>query len=451
MSSPSLAERFGRVLRRAQPWEGTGIVVAISGGLDSTVLLHLLRFTPGLPHLRLVAAHVDHAMRPGSCDDACWVRGLTRAWSVPLHDVRLDPAPVTEDEARRARYAFLREVREREGADLVVTAHQADDQAETVLFRVLRGTGVAGLAGIPERRGRLWRPLLPFRRAELEAYARSVGLAWREDPSNADLRLARNALRREVLPAVEAGPAPRARDALTALARRVREEEEGWESLLPGLLEGLDARREGGVLSFDRDALLVHHPAVRARLLRALAREAGATLSEAGTRAALEFTSRSGSGRERGLSGSLVLGREFGRLVLAERRPALADVPVVIRGGVAGTGRVRVGGRSFTVAWGSEPPVGHWQELFSQGEIRFPVRVRGWVPGDRIQLAYGTKKLKKLFLEARIPASERRCLPVVADASGEILWVPDVARSLRARAVSGEEALRIVIAHAGSG
>lgn len=441
-----LAGRFRDAVHAAPaPGEGETVVVAVSGGLDSTVLLHLLRFTVGLPTVGLVVAHVDHAMRPSSVADAAWVRGLCLAWDVPYRHTRLDPPPTSEAEARRGRYAFLRKIAAAEGTVWIATAHHADDQAETVLFRALRGTGIRGLAGIPRRSGRAWRPLLPFRRVEIETYAHEVGLRWRDDPSNQDVDIARNALRHRVLPALEAGPAPHARRALVQLAERAREDEEAWASLEPGLLEPLEVQRAEGRISMLRDALLRYHPAVGARLLRALARELGHPLSEAGTRAAVEFTSHGSSGRARRLSGTLTLGREFGRLVLAEVGAVGLDRRVLIQGAASGSGRLRVGGRPFTVTWGSEPVPARWSEVFSSEEIRFPVVVRGWAPGDRMRLAYGTKKLKKLFREARVPAGERRCRPVVADGSGVVLWVPGVARSGPVRPVSGEDVLRIAI------
>jgi len=434
-----------RVEARSGLADGDAVVVAVSGGLDSVALVHLLRFTPGIPKLRLVVAHVDHAMRPSSADDAAWVRGLARAWGLSFQAVRLDPAPTSESGARRARYAFLRDVRERENAALIATAHHADDQAETVLFRVVRGTGIRGLAGIPERRGHLWRPLLPFRRSELEAYAHAAGLGWRDDPTNQSLDFARNALRHRVLPSLESMVAPGTRRALIGLARRARQEEEAWASLVPRLLEGLDVRREEGRVSLSWKALEAYHPTVRTRLLRTLARTLGSPLDEAGTHAALEFTSRGKSGRERHLSGGLTVRREFERLLLVRTGVPDDDRTVLIQGPSAGDGRLVVGGKPFHVKWGSGSPPGGWQEAFSVEEVRFPVRVRGWAPGDRLRLSYGTKKLKKVFLEARTPVGDRHRVPVVVDAAGRVMWVAGVARSCLARSAQGQEALYIAI------
>ncbi len=443
--------RLGHRLRtRAGIGDGDRLVAAVSGGLDSVVLLHLLRFTPGLPDLRILVAHVDHAMRPSSAADAAWVRGLARAWNLPFRTTRLDPPPTTESAARRARYAFLTDVMEEEEAQRILTAHHADDQAETVLFRVLRGTGIRGLAGIPEHRGPVWRPLLPFRRSELEGYARAVRLGWREDPSNRDRSFTRNALRHEVIPALESGVAPGARRALISLARHARQDEEAWTSLLPDLLEPLHVRREEGRISLSWDGLQSYHPAVRARLLRRLARALGPPLKEAGTRAALEFTSGGSSGQERHLSGALAIRREFERLLLVRTGAPEDDHSVSISGPSAGAGRLEVGGKLFDVSWGSRLRSGRWQEAFSVEGIRFPLTVRGWAPGDRLRLTYGTKKLKQVFLEARTPASDRHRVPVVVDAAQRVMWVAGVARSCLARPETGVEVIHIAINDAGT-
>src|SRR5690606_25249179 len=203
---------------------------------------------------RLVAAHFDHRMRPGSDEDANWVAGLCTAWDLPLELGHADPPPRSEAEARAARYRFLHAAAERVRADRIATAHQADDQAETVLFRIIRGTGLRGLTGIPARRGMIVRPLLPFRRAELEAYARSTHLRFREDPTNLVLGYARNRLRHDVLPRLER-IAPGARRALVRLAREARAAEAAGDSLLDAV--------EREVVSIDAEGVLL----ARERLL----------------------------------------------------------------------------------------------------------------------------------------------------------------------------------------
>jgi len=440
-----------RIREQGHLLDGDVVIVACSGGLDSCVLLHLLRFSPGLPRLDLRIAHFDHAMRPESGAQAQWVRGLGRAWGLPVTIDRAAHAPASEDAARRARYRFLAEVRAGAGARWILTAHHADDQAETVLFRVLRGTGISGLRGIPERGGGgLLRPLLPFWRGELEAYAERARVPFVTDRSNRDVRFARNFLRREILPRVEAGVAPGARAALVRLARLADEEDEAWARALPLLAERSLIEQGPNRIVISRTAFLAEPPGVRARLLRNAAGRLGRIPGDAGTRAALEFTSSGASGRRHFLPGGLTLAREFDRLVLS-RPSAGPDGFVEIHGGASGEAEVELGGRAYRVTWThSGSPAGPSGEAFATARIAFPLRLRGWLPGDRIRLGYGSKKLSKLFAEARIPASDRSRRPVLVDGRGAVLWVPGVARSSEAPEPKAEETLIIDVREIGS-
>ncbi len=428
--------------------EGDRIVVALSGGVDSLVLLHLLRFGRDLPHLEVMAAHFDHGMRPDSEHDAQWVRGVCRAWEIPLHVGRAKPVPTSEEEARKARYDFLLHVTRLESARRLLTGHHADDQAETVLFRVLRGTGLRGLAGIPRRRPPgVFRPLLPFTRGEIQAYARARCIRPRVDPTNTDPAYPRNFLRHIIIPELEAGPAPGARRSLRRLARLARENEEGWRSILPSLLEGVLVEEETG-LFFVRSRLLAFHPAVRVRILREGLRRRGVSLDEAGTRAILEFTTSGASGRSIALAGGFRLTRDFDRFSVTEWEESVEERPLTLARPSAGTEEVVVGGRRFQVAWGPEEPAGYPMILgTSPSSLRFPLQLRGWMPGDRILLSYGTKKLKKLLAEAKVPVTERARIPVLVDGGGLVLWVAGVASSARIPVREGTEALFIGIRH----
>ncbi len=426
--------RFDRELRsHGISEDGERLLVAFSGGLDSLVLLHLLRFGCGLPDLQLHAAHFDHGMRPESGKDAHWARGICRAWDVPVVEGRADPVPTSENEARERRYEFLFRARETTGTTWILTAHHADDQAETVLFRILRGTGLTGLGGIPRRRHPgILRPLLSFPRRELEAYAASRGLRPREDPSNLDLEIPRNFLRHSALPALEAHVAPGARRALVRLARLARENEKAWQTLLPVLLDGILQEEDRGVF-IVRHTFLAYHPTVQVRLLREVLRTQGLTLNEVGTRAALEFTRTGASGRSLDLPGGLRLSREFDRFLLAPPEAPGRDSIVTLNGPAEGSGELVLGGRSFQVRWGCRGASEMTEVVaLSPDDLAFPLRLRAWCPGDRMALPYGTKKLKKIFAEAGIAAGERGRIPVLVDASGAVLWVAGVAVSTRA-------------------
>ncbi len=452
MSRPrrSLAARFrAAIVEDGVLTGGERVLVAFSGGLDSTVLLHLLRFTPGLPDLEVRAAHLDHGMRPGSADDAHWARGLARAWGVPLVARAAARPPANETEARRVRYRFLEEARAETGCGWVVTAHHADDQAETVAYRVLRGTGLAGLSGIPRtREPGLYRPLLPFWKRELAAHAATHGLRCRTDPTNRSPDVPRNVVRRELLPLAEDRVAPGARRALHRLARLADEENRLWRAVIPTLLEGLAVRRADEGVSFDRDALLRLHPLVRARLIRALAGEVGAHLDARATDLASDFTRSGASGRSLRLSGGARLSRSFGRLSITrasgattpEHRRARARFVAVPAPG-EGAAEGRAGGAAFLARWSTRASVGG--EELAIPALRFPILFRGWRAGDRIRLAAGTRKLKKVFGAARVPLPARARSPLVADSGGRVLWVPGLARSIEARPAPNDAILHV--------
>lgn len=407
------------------------VVVAVSGGLDSCALLHLARFTDLEGGREWIAAHFDHGMRSTSRDDAEWVCGLCSAWDVPVHVARASRAPRSEEEAREARYAFLDEVRAATGASLVLTAHHADDQAETVLFRLLRGSGSRGLRGIPAHRGpTIARPLLEVWRAELLEYARAVHLSWREDPTNRSEAFARNALRNRILPDVERLVAPGARRALVRLAELSRDEESAWASVLPTLLAPLDVRAVERGLSVDRAALADLHPAVRARVIRALAERLDVSLDRAVTRIAVDFAASGSSGRAIDLGGALTLGVELDRTVLGKALTSREERVLTIEDAGPGSGAVVLAGAAIPVAWGGDGPgLRRRRERFRIEGLRFPLVVRSRRPGDRIRLPGGTRKVKKVLLERRIPPSERHRVPLVVDAEGRVIWIAGVARA----------------------
>ncbi len=423
------------------------VVVAFSGGLDSSVLLHLARFARAADAPRPVAAHLDHGMRSSSAGDARWVAGICRAWDVPLRAARLGEAPSSEEEARDARYRFLESVRRDVGAELVLTAHHADDQAETVLFRLLRGSGSRGLSGIPAHRGpAVARPLLDLWRADLEAYAREVLLGWREDPTNLDPSFARNALRSTILPDVERLVSPGARRALVRLADLAGEEEAAWESVLPDLVRPLDPAEVEGGLTFLRAPFLDLHRGVRMRVLRSFARRLGRNLDHAATRRAIRFAESSQSGRAIDLAGALTLGVDLERVALVGPTSLAAERPLTIDDAGPGRGTAVLGGSPVQVVWGGqELPRSRAAQGFDPGALRFPLLVRSRRPGDRIRLAAGTKKVKKVLLEYRIPPSRRDAVPLLVDAEGDVLWIPGLAMAERGVLSDVPGALRIGI------
>lgn len=220
--SAGLHLRVAEGIRTGGLWAaGDRVAVAVSGGRDSVVLLDLLARTQGLHGGVLSVATFDHGTRPDSADDAAFVAERAASLGLPCEVGRATLGPdASEAACRTARRAFLEGL----DADALALAHHLDDQAETVLLQWIRGGGTRGMGGMAPRRGRWVRPLLDVRRAELASWAAHQGLTWREDPTNAATDRTRNAVRHEVLPALEA-LRPGATVAIARGARHAREDD----------------------------------------------------------------------------------------------------------------------------------------------------------------------------------------------------------------------------------
>lgn len=436
-------ERFADHLERSgliPP--GRRVLVALSGGRDSVALLRLLVVLREDRRLDVRAAHLDHRMRPDSSRDAAWVAGLCRAWNVPLVAASALHPPASEAAARAIRYHFLRSAARATRSNLIATAHHRDDQAETVLLRVLRGTGVRGLRGVAPRRGRIVRPLLPFDRGAIDAYVDEAGLAWREDPSNADGRWLRNRVRAALMPAL----GPEAARAAAEVAGRAAVVERSWRSVTDGL--------ERSAVTANGDGFLIaaapvagYDPASRARLLRRLCRRMGVVPGRAATRLALELFERDAPAGPIDLGGGLTLERGFRELRLSRTaREPEPDVPARIEGG-RGAASATIGSRRWNVAWSRADAADVANVRANDGLVlpadALPLVLRAWQPGDRIRLKSGSRKLKKLFNDWRVERPDRARTAVLADATGRVLWIPGRAIASDATVAPGYPLLRI--------
>lgn len=282
---------------------GDRVCVAISGGADSTALLLLVHAASALG-IGLSAVHVNHSLRAEESDaDQQFVVDLCERLEIPLHIQKVDTAAravayheTIEEAARNLRYAHFGSLLEQGQANVVLTAHTLDDQAETVLMKLLRGAWLEGLSAISPALqvpgGRILRPLLHTRREDLRAHLTAVGQTWREDSSNSDDAFTRNRLRHSVLPVLRLEN-PAIDQTLANLAELAREEESRWSRelarILPQLLLPGRPVRGGGrsnstapgiqTLAIELDQLRALDPALRRRVVRAAARKLGARLS----------------------------------------------------------------------------------------------------------------------------------------------------------------------------
>src|SRR5262245_3754328 len=329
---PLLAEleRAARALGLAEQ----GVLVAASGGIDSTVLVHALHALAPRLGIRVALGHVHHGLRGADADlDQAFVEGLGAKLELPVAARRVAPRslranrpsrarPTLQEAARRLRYAALDEMAREVGAGRVATAHTLDDQAETVLLRLLRGTGPAGLGGIPERSpdGRIVRPLLGVSRGAIERWARERGLSWREDASNRDPAFARARLRRDWLAELGASFNPRWLRAIGDLAEAQRRESEWIEERVSEEV-ALRLAREGEAFVLTCARLETLPTALARRVLRRVLHAAGAgrDLTRAHLDRAVELAARGRTGARIELPGGLELERRR-QLVRISRR-----------------------------------------------------------------------------------------------------------------------------------
>lgn len=410
----------------------------MSGGPDSVALLHLTHSLAEGQGWKLIAAHFDHGLRPGSEREAEQVAEWTADLGIRCHIGR----PERELDARQAalrdeRYRFLRAVAASEGATRTATAHHGDDQAETVLFRVLRGTGVRGLAGIPERRGSIVRPLLGFWRSELEEYLSSLSIPYLTDPSNVDPRWARARIRTRLLPAMESAWEGPVRERLVRLADSAARWDRALLDLAKEALRTSSASPRGAGVELERSAFAECHPVVQARALVHLAERLGNwRLTRGGTRVAMEFIKGGRSGASVDIGHGLLLRREYDTLWIGTEEAEQLHDSVIVPGDGSGVETVNLGGRLFEVSWrpeGTHEPrgdAGGETALLVGREAVFPLEVRTRRPGDGIRLRGGWRKLKRLLNDRRVPVSERARIPIVSDAQGRVLWVWGVARAM---------------------
>lgn len=449
----SLARRVASAIRdRSLLASGDRVAAAVSGGADSVALAHLLVELSTRADWRLAGLiHVHHGLRGADADaDETFCRALAARLGLPIDVVHADvPARVRdtrqslEAAARDVRYAAFREAMARLDATVVATGHTQDDQAETVLLRLLRGAGTRGLAGIRARRGLVVRPLLDCRRDELRAYLHSHGAGFREDASNDDRAIPRNRLRHELMPVVER-LAPRGVAALARLAALAADDEAYFARTLAERAAGLvaftpggDAGRAAGVTLDAAGVAALPRPLAR-RLLRDLGEQvSGRPWSAAHVDALVALACAAAPSGHLDLPGATAA-RQGTSLALDRSNEEDADgigadvarapvdpIPLAVPGSVTvpGGGATLVATSAATVAapFPSEPDVA----VVQADALVLPLAVRTRRPGDRLRPlgAPGSRKLQDVFVDRKVPRAERDAVPIVVDANDRIVWV----------------------------
>ena len=410
-----LLPRVRRFAARHDLWQpGTRVVAAVSGGSDSVAMLFLLHDLQARGDLELAAvAHVNHQMRSVSGEDEAFCGSLATRLGIPFASTSVDVPALARSRkqslelaARVARHAYLAELRATLGADVVATAHTRDDQAETVLMRLMRGTGSKGLAGILPRRQFRVRPVLCASRAELRGYLQARNEAWRDDETNADVTNPRNRVRHELLPYLQRHFNPGIQMALARTAETLAAEDAWLDRITAAAC--LDViERTPSEFAVQVDRLRVFPEAVQRRVLhRALAETLGRAPSHEDVVSLL--------GR---------MEHFHGKWVLVHKPAAPFRLELAVPGEVRTEAGWLVRAEPFDTPQRCTPRADVAQ--IDAAAVTGTLVVRSRRPGDRLKPVGlgGTKKLQDVLVDRKVSRHERANVPIVTDATERIIWV----------------------------
>lgn len=467
----TLLDQVSATLRqRIRAPRGARVLAAVSGGADSVALTWLLAALSERGDITLAGiGHLNHQLRGDEADaDETFVAALAARVGVPFRSARADVAvqaatrrESVEAAARRARYAFLTEAAEELGADFIATGHTRDDQAETLLLRLLRGAGSRGLSGVRVSRGPLIRPMLDCSRRAVRDFLAERAEAFREDASNADLSITRNRLRHELLPVIDR-LAPGGREALARTATLAADDENYLMAQAIIEARSIVLMNAGGV-QVHRRALAALPPALARRVIRhAVEMVPGAGGKSAASRLTsthIEAVWRLAAGERArhvdlpgvtvdvGTRGDVDVLRLTATCAEQHARvgggePTLLSVPGVVTN-LAGGWRIHCEVRDQTSSAGVVESRGAREALtvaVPKALLGDAVVVRNRRPGDRIKPlgAFGRKKLQDLLVDVKMPRAERDLVPVVVDPHGRLVWVVGVAMADEFRVTAPE-------------
>lgn len=434
--------------------QNAAVVVGVSGGSDSMALLHLLLGLNGQDdwRLKLHIAHLNHQLRKGEAEkDAAFVRAAADSLSLPctiesrdVGELAASESAGVEEIGRRERYAFFERVCLNTGAKIVALGHHSDDNAETILHRVLRGTGLRGLAGIPKSRAlspysevRIVRPLLGCTHDSLRAYLSNTGIAFRDDRSNQCNEPMRNRIRNQLLPLIEETINPQVRDVLNRLGDQARWLEEFLGETVQRTFDTLIISHTDQVITLNADALSRKSRIVQTELIRLAYRSFGVGeqhLAFTHLVSALDLVADPVSGKQLKLPGGMTIEKRYHQLIFSlpsdePRELVAAEIAIHLPGRtLLPIRRLEITCEVGDVTSNDIPRLRRaahrMEEHIDLDSVHPPLVVRQRRPGDRfIPLgAPGSKKLSDFLTDAKVDAAARERVAVLCDQLGPV-WV----------------------------
>ncbi|CAG1065574.1 bifunctional protein TilS/HprT [uncultured bacterium] len=440
---PGLIQQVKQTIKeRKMLSRGQRIVAAVSGGADSVVMLHVLLELREEYRLAILAAHMDHGLRGvESRADHDFVRDLAKRLGLQFVSRRLKKGELKglgtspQEAARLKRYAFFEEAARGFKAQRVALGHTTDDQAETVLMRLLKGSSLSGLAGIPPQRGIFIRPLIDTSRASIEEYAKERGISFVTDSTNLTVKYLRNRVRLELIPALAKEYNPSIKETLARTAAVLAGDDDFIEKAAEKTFAGALVERKAGSIAFDRGKMKRPHRALSARAFLMAVRSLGveSELSSVHVEAFFEIMDSSRPNASISLPGGIKAMREYGIMRIEAGKPSEASF---FEQTLAVPGIARLQGIGVIKAELVKPPKKFsgeadtaWFDYDALSALG-PVIVRQARPGDRMAPfgMTGHRKLKEIFIDSKVPLAARKRTPVVT-VGEDVLWLAGLRQS----------------------
>jgi tRNA(Ile)-lysidine synthase len=416
---------------------GDRVVVAVSGGPDSVCLLDILHELKDDLGVELVVAHFDHGFRPDEDDtETLFVETLAASYDLPFDTKRACQSlgktnASLEERARRARYEFLEESAQEFSAQKIAMGHNLNDQAETVLMRLMRGSGPSGLAGIPPLRdNKIIRPLIEVSRGVIESYLEGRGLKYVTDTTNLEPRYLRNRIRLELLPLLQEYQ-PRIVNLLGQTAGIMRNDEAWLEEMAKAWVKGQDEPGDGREIRFHLSSFKKLPEALKNRVIRYALRDIGGSLRRVSLRHIEAVRRLAVAGKPQAMANlpnHITVRKDYDRLVFDVVKDSEAQGFCCF---LDGPGTFYLDALGCTISLEemvssalTDMNASPWTAFLSAEKLTYPVMIRNFLPGDRfVPLGMsGHKKLKDFFIDLKLSSKVRAQIPILTH-SNSIVWV----------------------------
>jgi tRNA(Ile)-lysidine synthase len=428
---------------------GDRVVVAVSGGPDSVALLKVLSVVSGEYGLSLVTAHLNHGLRGKESDDEeVFVREVSESLGVAFESEHVDmPALIErekkspEDICRNVRYNFLEKIRKKHKANKIALGHNLGDQAETVIMKFLRGSGMEGLRGILPVRDEIYiRPLISVTRGEILTFLKKEGMAFVTDSSNVEDIYLRNRIRNKLIPGLKENYNPGLEENLGHMADIIRVEDDYIRTTVKNILTSWGVDRDMNNVHISIPELVKSHEAIQRRIIKTLLQICSHSKKGIGylhVKSVMGLITGGSPNGTLNLPFDLEVRREYDLLTISKKKPAKnSEFCYGIE--IPGTVNIKELGIKTNFDLIDKTSALNFNSsrtaFMDYDEISFPLIIRNMKPGDRIQPfgMNGTKKIKSLFIDEKVPKNRRKEIPLLVDQKS-VLWIMGMRLSERIR------------------